>query len=177
LFDHRGGTLYEHLGPAPPLVVVVLDPGGEVDTLAFNCLDHRESLRWLAPQHREAFTLLLEGLKRGDWQTVGEAATLSAQAHQTTLPNPLLEPVLARAREVEALGVCRAHSGTLLGVLLDPAHTDVSAVTTYFARCLTGHVTVTCYPLVNGGPRPILCLEELYGEPFATNHRPRPALG
>lgn len=45
------------------------------------------------------------------------------------------------------------------------------------AALRAGHVTVTCYPLVNGGPRPILCLEELYGEPFATNHHPRPALG
>jgi hypothetical protein len=45
------------------------------------------------------------------------------------------------------------------------------------AALRAGHVTAACYPLVNGGPRPIFCLEELYGEPFATNHRPRPALG
>ncbi len=33
LFDHRGGHLHEGLGPAPPLAVVIIDPGGEVDTL------------------------------------------------------------------------------------------------------------------------------------------------
>jgi L-threonine kinase len=132
--------------------VVVLDPGGEVDTLAFNRRDHREALRRLAPQHREAFALLREGLKRGDWRAIGAAATLSAHAHQAILPHPLLEPVLALAREVGALGVCRAHSGTLLGVLLDPTTSDVVAVTRFIARCLGEEIDVACYPMVDGGP-------------------------
>jgi len=152
LFDHREGRFHEELGPAPPLAVVVLDPGGEVDTLAFNRRDHRDALRRLAPQHREAFALLREGLERGDWQAVGAAATLSACAHQAILPYPLLEPVLALAREVGALGVCRAHSGTLLGLLLDPATSDVAAVTDFVARCLGDEVNVACYPMVDGGP-------------------------
>jgi L-threonine kinase len=183
LFDHRSGSFHKDLGPAPLLAVVVLDPGGEVDTLAFNRLDHREALRRLAPQHQQAFTLLLEGLKRGDWQALGEAATLSAQVHQAILPNPLLEPVLALAREVRALGVCRAHSGTLLGVLLDPLHADVPAVTAFVARCLTDQVAVACYPLVDGGPysisggglwKPVCMISSLASSPQMSGRRPRP---
>jgi L-threonine kinase len=153
LFGHRDGGLYKGLGPAPPLAVVVIDPGGEVDTLAFNRTDHGETLGRLACQHREAFGLLCEGVMRGDWEAVGKAATLSACTHQVILPNSLLEPVLALAEEVGALGVCRAHSGTLLGLLFDPRCTDLPAVATFVARRLPPSVSATPYRLVDGGPR------------------------
>lgn len=153
LFDHRGGSFRESLGPAPSLLVVVLDPGGEVDTLTFNRVDHRGILRRLAPEHRRAFALLREGLEQRDWQALGEATTLSTRAHQAILPDPLLEPALALAREVGALGVCRAHSGTLLGLLLDPVRADVPAIVDFVANRLPDGVSVACYPLVDGGPR------------------------
>jgi L-threonine kinase len=169
LFDHRGGSFHESLGPAPPprptgasqgeLAVVVLDPGGEVDTLAFNRLDHRETWRRLAPEHRRAFALLREGLGQRDWEALGEAVTLSACAHQAILPDHLLEPALDLAREVGALGVCRAHSGTLLGLLLDPVHADVQAIVDFVAHRLPDGVSVAYYPLVDGGPRHNVSLE------------------
>lgn len=153
LFDHRTGSVHQRLGPAPPLEVVVIDPGGEVDTLAFNRLDHRGVLERLAASHREAFRLLFEGLKTGDGHAVGEAATLSARVHQAILPNPLLEPVLELAREVEALGVCRAHSGTLLGLLFDPARSDVPAALDFLVDRLPREVTLARHGLRDGGPR------------------------
>ena len=153
LWDHRYGRLYEELGAPPALKVVVLDPGGVVDTLAFNQLDHREVLRRLAPQHREAFTLLREGLRQGNLEAIGAAATLSAIAHQAVLANPLLERILSLAREVRAVGVCRAHSGTLLGLLLDPQDADVSSITALAAQRFASAVTVFSRPLVSGGLR------------------------
>src|SRR5262249_44659081 len=139
---------------APPaLTVLVLDPGGVVDTLAFNQLDHREVLRRLAPQHYEAFALLREGLRHGNLEAIGAAATLSARAHQTILVNALLDPTLSLAREVRELGVCRAHSGTLLGLLLAPKDTDVPASTVLAARRFAPAVTVFSRPLVSGGLR------------------------
>jgi L-threonine kinase len=153
LFDHRDGRFYESLGSAPPISVVVIDPGGEVDTLDFNSVDRCKALRRLAPQHYEAFSLLRQGLESREWQAVGEAATLSACLHQSILPSPLLDPVLALAREVKALGVCRAHSGTLLGLLLDPLCADVDSAADFVGRCVPDTVTVTSYTLVNGGPR------------------------
>ena len=153
LWDHRYGHVYEDLGAPPALTVVVLDPGGVVDTLAFNQLDHREVLGRLVSQHHEAFTLLREGLQQGNLEAIGAAATLSARAHQAILANPLLEPTLSLAREVRALGVCRAHSGTLLGLLLDPKDVDVLAITALAARRFAPAVTVFSRPLVSGGLR------------------------
>jgi L-threonine kinase len=153
LWDHRYGHVYEDLGAPPALTVVILDPGGVVDTLAFNQFDYREVLGRLAPQHREAFALLREGLRQGNLEAIGAAATLSASVHQAILANPLLEPTLSLAREVRALGVCRAHSGTLLGLLLDPEDADVLAITALVARRFAPAVTVFNQSLVSGGLR------------------------
>jgi len=153
LFDHRGGSFHHTLGPAPSLGVIVLDPGGEVDTIAFNRIDRRESLRRLAPQHREAFGLLREGLARGDLASVGAAATISSQAHQAILPNPLLGLAQSLASQVHALGVCRAHSGTLLGLLIDGDRSDLASVAQFVGQRLGDGVAVRGYSLVGGGPR------------------------
>jgi len=153
LFDHRRGSFYEHLGSAPAMNIIVLDPGGEIDTIAFNRCDHRDRLRHLADQHREAFTLLRHGLRRGDMQAIGQAATLSARAHQSILHNPLLETALSIADDVGALGVCRAHSGTILGLLVDPTRAAVADVFAYVRRSLASAVGVACYSLTGGGPQ------------------------
>jgi L-threonine kinase len=153
VWDHRCGQRYEDLGVSPPLTVLVLDPGGEVDTVAFNQLDHRQILRCLAPQHRVAFALLRQGLQQGDVEAIGAAATLSATAHQAILFNPWLAPVLGLARDVKALGVCRAHSGTLLGLLLDPRCADMSSIVALTARHFAPTLTIFHVPLVSGGPR------------------------
>jgi L-threonine kinase len=153
ILDHRSASRHLALGPAPDLAVVVVDPGGEVDTVAFNRLDLAEDLQRLAPRHQEAFALLQAGLARGDLRAVGEAATLSAVAHHEILPHPLLERAVALAREVHALGLCCAHSGTLLGVLLDPTQDSVAEATRFLRAQLGAVATVTAHRMVDGGPR------------------------
>ena len=153
LFDHRQGSFHEWWGDPPSAVVVVCDPGGEVDTLHFNRQDYVHALRLLVPWHREAFDLLRQGLQLGDLPTIGEAATISAQAHQVVLPSVLLNRVLPLAREVGGVGVCRAHSGTISGILLDPCTADISAVVAFLRRSLGESIAVRAHRLVGGGPR------------------------
>jgi uncharacterized protein involved in propanediol utilization len=135
------------------MTVVVLDPGGEVDTVAFNQQDHRPALRKLASQHREAFALLQEGVQRNDLEMIGASATLSATAHQAILLNPYVPAALHLAREVRALGICRAHSGTVLGILLDPLRTEASSVVALATRKFAVPLAIFSLPLSSGGPR------------------------
>ena len=153
MFDHVNGQLINTLANVPPLVVLVIDPGVTVDTLAFHQQNHASVLAGLAPSHYTAFRLLCHGLQHGDWVSVGEAATLSSCVHQKILFNPLLDDVLQLAKMIDALGVCRAHSGSLLGLLLDPATTDITAVGRYIRNRLPTAVDVFATTLVGGGPR------------------------
>ena len=153
LLAHRDGRLIELLGVAPSLQVLVLDWGGAVDTLAFNRTDHRTALQRLAPIHRDVFAMLREGVASGDIGLIGRASTLSAQAHQCILYKPQLDMVLELANAVNSPGVCVAHSGTLIGVLLPTQGAADTAA--YILSRLPGEPIHGLHSLVQGGPRPI----------------------
>lgn len=117
LFDHREGRWQESLGAPPPMSVVVLDAGGAVDTVARNDADVAMRRADLEPAWREALALVREGLATGDVRSIGAGATLSARTHAAIMPIAYLEEALALARRVQSVGVCAAHSGTVLGLL------------------------------------------------------------
>lgn len=127
LFAHRDARFHRPLPSLPPLAVVILDPGGEVDTLAFNAVDHSARLRRLAPAHRDAFARFEAGLKAGDPVETAQAATLSARLHQAILPSTLVDAALECYAHLGALGICRAHSGTLVGLICRPEDADALA--------------------------------------------------
>lgn len=134
LFDHRAGLIREPLGPPPPIGIVALDFGGEVDTLEFNARNHEKELIQLEPRFATALELVRKGLATGDVSLIGRAATLSALANQAILPKPRLPDVLAFAERIGALGVNVGHSGTVIGVLLDPSHHDLPTVESQLRR-------------------------------------------
>lgn len=119
LFNHLRAAVGEPLGKPPPLRALVLDFGGTVDTVEFNRLDRAALLRELSPAAERAAELVRLGLAEGDPALIGQAATLSAIAHQRVLFKPQLPAALDFARQVGAVGVNVAHSGAVIGVLLD----------------------------------------------------------
>ncbi len=151
LFDHREGRVMEPLGEAPALGVIVLDFGGEIDTLEYNQVDRSSLLRSLEPTFREAQDMVRAGIRFRQPEWIGQGATLSALTHQRLLPKPQLDTVLSLVREVGAYGVNIAHSGTVLGLLIAPD--EVETILTYVTKKLSQlHRTIPCR-LVSGGCR------------------------
>ncbi|MFB6888406.1 kinase [Kitasatospora sp. NPDC056327] len=122
-FDHRRVRLRAVLGSLPTMTIVGLDEGGTVDTVAFNRLDKP----FTAGDRREYARLLARlstAVDRRDLAAVGAIATRSAEMNQALWPKRTLPEVLRVCEETGALGVVAAHSGTMLGVLLDTADPD-----------------------------------------------------
>jgi L-threonine kinase len=121
LFDHRSGRVCQYLGQPPELDILVFDFGGQIDTLFFNArADLKAKNRQKEKIVREAISLVKEGIRQKDIVKIGKAATLSALANQTILPKPRLEEVLHVVERVGAIGINVAHSGTVIGIMLDP---------------------------------------------------------
>lgn len=78
---------------------------------------------------------------------------LSARTHQRILRKPQLETVIGLAKEVGALGVNVAHSGTVIGLLLDPNQADGHAMAAYLAAHLPGLESISLNRMIGGGPR------------------------
>lgn len=115
--NHLNGDLLDMM-PAPSgMRVLVLDCGGEVDTVRFDRERARAVYRRNQPAIRAALHLVKLGLRKGDDRAVAVAATLSSRLSQEILPKPQFDELLACACECGALGVNCAHSGTVLGVL------------------------------------------------------------
>lgn len=115
-YNHRECWLIEALGHLPPLEILIVDLGGEVDTLVFNTFPKNYTATEVGAI-QEAYDLLVEGLRTGDMLLIGRAATLSSRINQRLLAKPHLERLIQIARDYGAYGVNVAHSGTIVGLL------------------------------------------------------------
>lgn len=178
VFDHRSGKMQQELGSPPPIDIIVLDFGGEVDTIAFNRQERTDILRNLEPQVEKALGLVREGIRLSSLEMIGEGATISAMANQNILYKPQLDSVLTLAKQVNALGVNVAHSGTVIGVLLEPQRYDVKDVIAFLYHQLPGLENVYNARLVGGGPRPAAGARPgLDGMPVQSENHPSRLVG
>lgn len=151
LVDGRTGSRWEILGPPPALDIVVLDFGGAVDTVGYHARRPDASPGLTALQAR-AVDLVRRGVRRADPAALGAGATLSALANEVLLPKPALVETLELAARLGAFGICAAHSGTALGLLLPDATLTRYAIASA-RRSLPGLVDVWPTRLVGGGVR------------------------
>jgi L-threonine kinase len=126
----------------------MLDPGYTVDTLAYNARLNLAGVRRLAATTQAALDLLRQGLSQAEPAAIGAAATLSAMSYQSVSASPLLEQAKSWAEDTGALGLVRAHSGSVVG-LLYPAHTDLADPAGWLANRFAGTITQT--QLTGGG--------------------------
>lgn len=121
LFAQREGVVLERYARPVPRIEVIgfdTDRDGIVDTLA-----HQPAV--YSPGEIEVFHTLVAALRRAirtqDARLVGRIATASALINERFLPKPQFSDIHRLAARVGALGIAAAHSGTILGILLDPA--------------------------------------------------------
>ncbi|MDK2980340.1 MAG: L-threonine kinase [Chloroflexota bacterium] len=153
LFAHRSAKFQHYLGTAPAARLLIIDPGGRVDSQAFNRRNWHSHLDALSDAHQDAFDMLREGIETADLELMGQAASLSSRLHQRLLFNALLDEALWLAEQVGALGVCRAHSGTILGLILPPEREDLDDLIRFGRRHLPAGLNWFATRLTDGGPR------------------------
>jgi L-threonine kinase len=150
-FQHQTGNKYEWLGNAPQAQVIILDPGGIVDSQEYNKTDWYQAHPQLISEHQKIFQMIKKGIAESDLALIAQAATMSAKAHQVIAFNPLLDQALSLANSLGAFGVCRAHSGTILGILFPPESIS-DAITNHIKSSLHGQCSVRLANLTQGGP-------------------------
>lgn len=153
MFDHRYGKIWAYLGQPPAIELLMFDLGGEVDTVFFNTRpDLAEKNQAKELIIKEAVDLIKTGLMAGDLKLIGQAATLSALANQTILPKKHLEEIIHLAHRAGALGINVAHSGTVVGILLDPQSAmSRTALISDISRCFPQIKFMQTARLIGGG--------------------------
>ncbi|WP_166705516.1 kinase [Bacillus albus] len=116
-FYHRKVELGEMLGPIPPLTILAIDEGGEVDTIEFNKLRKVFTLEEKL-EYTQLVNRLKVALQEQDVRTIGEVTTRSAIMNQSRQKKRYLNHFLQLSDQYDALGIVVAHSGTFIGLLL-----------------------------------------------------------
>ncbi len=117
-FDHLKGRMLKALGDAPPLEILVLEPPKDLDTIRFN--KEKGQLKETDKLFvKEAFDMVVDGFASDNLRLIGNGASLSAILNQKLLYKPELDDVMAVCRLNGGLGVNIAHSGTVMGMLVE----------------------------------------------------------
>ena len=153
MFDHRQGKIVDLLGTPPPMEVIVIDRGGQVDTLEFNRVDREEHWQSAADATTEALALVREGIRRCDPELVGRGATISAQAGRPDDAAPWVERASDLAAEIGAVGVNVAHSGTVVGILLDARKRQSKPALRRALEAFGDAESVQHFRIIGGGAR------------------------
>lgn len=116
-YDYIHGELLESFGVLPPFTIVGIDTGGIVNTIKFNQVP-KEYDRHDEKQFVKAYELVKKGCRESNLSFICKAATISARVNQKLLPKPVFNEFIKLAQVYEG-GIVIAHSGTMIGILID----------------------------------------------------------
>ncbi|AXU62516.1 GHMP kinase family protein [Clostridioides difficile 824] len=125
IFNPLNGTVIKYLGNLTNAKVVILEPNKVLDTMKIRL---RQDYNKLKVENKEiikkSFALLEEGLKKNNLSLVGEACTLSSLANENIEKKEYLNEIIKISKKYGAYGVNIAHSGTVVGILIDKSVND-----------------------------------------------------
>ena len=125
LFDHNTAATQIACPPPPALDLLVLESPLTLRTTDYHQLPREPGLLANASRLQLAWEKVQQACHCGNPQLLGEAATISAIASQQLLPKPGFDALLDLVESAGLYGLNVAHSGSVVGLLLDRRRHDV----------------------------------------------------
>lgn len=125
LFDHNTAATQIACPPPPALDLLVLESPLTLRTTDYHQLPREAGLLANASRLQLAWEKVQQACHCGSPQLLGEAATISAIASQQLLPKPGFDALLQLVESAGLYGLNVAHSGSVVGLLLDRRRHDV----------------------------------------------------
>ncbi|MBC6004971.1 MAG: cobalamin biosynthesis protein [Paeniclostridium sordellii] len=120
IFNPLDANVIKKLGVLDTGKVLILEPN---ETLSTKYIRKKENYNKLKKQNKYiieyAFKLLEEGIKKKDLNLIGQACNISSIANENIHKKKYLNEIMDISKEYGAYGVNIAHSGTVVGILLE----------------------------------------------------------
>ena len=120
IFNPLDANVIKKLGVLDTGKVLILEPN---ETLSTKYIRKKENYNQLKKQNKYiieyAFKLLEEGIKKKDLNLIGQACNISSIANENIHKKKYLNEIMDISKEYGAYGVNIAHSGTVVGILLE----------------------------------------------------------
>ncbi len=124
LFDHRHGRCRIAHAWLPEVEILILESPDTLTTAAFHRRIGKDRLQQQADRLDRAWQLFQAACRSQSPRRLGEATTLSAIASDLLLPKPAFARLLRLVEQHDLYGINVAHSGTVVGLLMDPRRHD-----------------------------------------------------
>lgn len=128
LFDHHHARTQITCAPAPDFDLLILESPLMLRTADYHRLPREAALTASASTLQRAWEKVQAACDSNSASLMGEAATLSAIASQTLLPKPGFDALLEIVESCGLYGLNVAHSGSVVGLMLDRCRHDVEYV-------------------------------------------------
>ncbi|MCC0684949.1 cobalamin biosynthesis protein [Clostridioides sp. ZZV15-6383] len=153
IFNPLNGTVIKYLGNLTNAKVVILEPNKVLDTMKIRL---RQDYNKLKIENKEiikkSFALLEEGLKNDNLSLVGEACTLSSLANENIEKKEYLSEIIKISKKYGAYGVNIAHSGTVVGILIDKFIDDKKVIDALYESNINSvYNKIYTLNIINGG--------------------------
>lgn len=125
LFDHNTAETQIACCSQPKLDLLVLESPETLLTTDYHRLPRLEKLHAHSTALQQAWEKIQQACQTNDPRCMGEAATLSAIASQHLLPKPGFDTLLELVEECDLYGLNVAHSGSVVGLMLDRERHDI----------------------------------------------------
>lgn len=125
LFDHIQAQVQISCQPAPALEFLLLESNTTLLTEDYHRYERESVLIRNAGLLDNAWLKLQSSCRQQDARLLGEATTMSAKACQQLLVKPMFSQLLALVEELDLYGLNVAHSGSVVGLMLDTSKHDV----------------------------------------------------
>lgn len=125
IFNPLNGEIIKYLGNIKNSKVIILEPNKTLNTIKIRNTPNYEKIKFQNKEIiSEAFYLLEEGIKNNDLYLVGKASTLSSLANENIHKKQGLKEIIEISQNYGSYGVNVAHSGTVIGILIDKSMND-----------------------------------------------------
>lgn len=129
IFNPLSGEVIKYLGNITDSRVVILEPNKILNTMRIRRNPNYKDIKM---QNKDiikiSFNLLEEGIKNNDLYSIGKASTLSSLANENIHKKEGLEKIIEISKNYGAYGVNVAHSGTVVGILIDKSMNDIRLI-------------------------------------------------
>lgn len=120
IFNPLNGEVIKYIGNIKNSKVIILEPNKTLDTMKIRNTPNYKDIKLQNKEIiKESFYLLEEGIRKNDLSIIGKACTMSGLANENIDKKEGLKEIIEISQNYGAYGVNIAHSGTVVGILID----------------------------------------------------------
>lgn len=125
LFDHQTAATQISYDWQPCVDILLLESPNTLNTEDYHRRHRLPALQASAPSLMQAWQLFTQAAEHHDYALLGQSTTLSAKASQHLVVKPDFSTLLDLVEDLDLYGLNVAHSGSVVGLLLDRQRHDV----------------------------------------------------